>query len=138
MLIALVVMAVGLLGLGLLQTFNLRYTQSANQRTIAVNMASELLDTIRTNRSMAASYSMNESNFSGVTVTKGTGCGTMANLSAAENITRWRCEVREKLGSDAYAIVQVSATSVVNVQVFWSDPGNAGDEFSKVELETVL
>ena len=50
-LIALLVLAFGLLGLAFMQTLNLRYTKSAQQRTQAVNLASELLDTMRANRS---------------------------------------------------------------------------------------
>lgn len=139
-LIALVVLGVGLLGLGLLQTMNLRYTQSANQRTVATNMASELLDTIRTNRSVAATYAMDESNFSAVTVDNATGCGTMANLSATENVTRWRCEIREKLGPDAYARVVV-AMPQVTVSVFWKEanmPNPVSGDEGQVTMGTTL
>ena len=55
-LIALVVLAFGLLGLALLQTTNLRFTKSADQRTQAVNLATEMLDMIRANHSEAAAY----------------------------------------------------------------------------------
>lgn len=141
-LIALVVLGVGLLGLALLQTMNLRYTQSANQRTLAVNLASELLDTMRSNRSLLASYAMDEDDFDGVAPTHGTGCGMQAQMSAANNIDRWRCEVRETLGSDAWASVVIGSDAtnpVVTVTVHWNEANmpiieNAG----QIELRTTL
>ncbi|MEF3080744.1 type IV pilus modification protein PilV [Luteimonas sp. SMYT11W] len=133
-LIALVVLAIGLLGLGLLQTMNLRYTQSANQRTVATTLAGELLDTIRTNRSLANAYAMTPSDFT-VKPTRGTGCGSIANLNAAANATRWRCEVMEKLGDGASAEVITTGLPQISVSITWDDlPG----ETASVRLETTL
>lgn len=138
-LIALVVLAVGLLGLALLQTTNLRYTQSAQQRTMAVNLASELLDTIRTNRSQLASYAMDEASFAGVAPDPATGCATFPITSNANNIARWQCEVRESLGPAAYAIVRVDADPVVSVNIVWSEDNMALlDDAGEVELVTTL
>lgn len=133
-LIALVVLAIGLLGLGLLQTLNLRYTQSANQRTVATTLAGELLDTIRTNRSMAGAYVMSASDFT-TKPTRETGCGSIANLTAAANAERWRCEVMEKLGDDAFAVVNVNAAREISVTITWDDLPN---EQASVQLETTL
>ena len=58
-LIALLVLAFGLLGFALLQTLNLRYTQSANTRTQATNLAYDLLDQMRSNRLTTAVASPN-------------------------------------------------------------------------------
>lgn len=133
-LITLVVLAIGLLGLGLLQTMNLRYTQSAQQRTQAVNLAGELLDTIRANRSQLNAYStITTSSFSTVTVPSN-GCGAAASVVASVNIAQWRCRVRETLGTDATADVQI-AGSAVKVKVVWSEVGMGNGD---VELETVL
>lgn len=133
-LITLVVLAVGLLGLGLLQTMNLRYTQSANQRTVATTLGGELLDTMRTNRSMVPVYAMTKASFTTAPAVE-TGCGVGAGMSAAQNVERWRCEVREKLGADAYAEVVVDAFPEVAVTVYWSDmPGGE----AKVDLRTTL
>ncbi|WP_101925876.1 MULTISPECIES: type IV pilus modification protein PilV [Luteimonas] len=137
-LIALVVLAVGLLGLALLQTTNLRYTQSAQQRTMAVNLASELLDTIRTNRSQIASYEMAEADFAGVAPDPETGCATFPITSNANNIERWQCEVRESLGPDAFAIVVVNDPEV-SVNIVWSEENMAelaGE--GEIELVTTL
>lgn len=136
-LIALLVLSFGLLGLAFMQTLNLRYTQSAQQRTLAVNLASELLDTMRTNRSQLAAYSMGEDDFESVDAT--TGCETHATVTVANNITRWRCEVREKLGPGAFAEVDVTAAPAVSVTVHWEEDNM--DNLSgagEIELETTL
>lgn len=137
-LIALVVLAVGLLGLALLQTVNLRYTKSAQQRTMAVNLAGELLDTMRTNRSELARYSIAPDGFGDVSVNAG-GCPSATALTSAGNLARWKCEVRESLGPDATAIVDVSLAPQVRIIVQWTEDGVAaltGD--GQVELSTTL
>ena len=139
-LIALVVLAFGLLGLALMQTLNLRYTQSAQQRTLAVNLANQLLDTMRTNRSQLTAYAMGEEDFATVDDFKG-GCATFDPATASKNVERWQCEVKEALGPDAYAVVDVSGAPTVSVTVVWSERGtdgtNEGSEGS-IELETTL
>lgn len=142
-LITLVVLAVGLLGLAMLQTMNLRYTKSAEQRTRAVNLASELLDTIRANRSQANDYVMDEASFSSVTVPKPGGCAAQTMLTAANNKTRWQCEVREALGPQAYADVTMPAAGTVKVIVTWDDDWwlAVADRMvgaGKIELESQL
>lgn len=136
-LIALVVLAFGLLGLALMQTLNLRYTQSAQHRTLAVNLAGELLDTIRANRSQVAAYAMTESDFDSIDFAGG--CATYASASASNNITRWQCEVKESLGPEAYATVDVTNSPRVTVTVFWTeaDTDNLADG-GQIELETTL
>lgn len=135
-LIALVVLAVGLLGLALLQTMNLRYTKSAEQRTKAINLASSILDTMRTNRSELVAYVVDESAFDDVDPSGG--CGRNANLNAANNLGRWMCEVKEALGPEAEGSITV-AGSAVTVEISWAEdnlPSLAGG--AEVVLETVL
>lgn len=119
-LIALLVLGVGLLGLALLQTTNLRFTQSANQRTQAANLASNLFDIIRSNHTEAPAYvAITEASFDDVSATLG--CDAPEGLTAEENMERWRCEVVETLGDDAFAIVDVNADREVTVQINWGD-----------------
>jgi type IV pilus assembly protein PilV len=124
-LIALVVLAFGLLGLALLQTVNLKYTQSANQRTQAVNLAGELLDMMRSNRSEVSAYYMPDGSLSGVDVAAN-GCPMPNPVGAAANVTRWRCEVREALGPDASVAVGPDAADPdqVTVTVRWVEAGS--------------
>lgn len=138
-LIALVVLAFGLLGLALLQTVNLKYTQSANQRTQAVNLAGQLLDMMRSNRSQLPEYIMTPANFSSITP-PASGCASTGLMGAAGNVPRWQCDVKETLGPDATARVAVDApTRTVTVTVTWVEQ-NASPIIGEGEimLSTVL
>lgn len=112
-LIALVVLAIGLLGFALMQTMNLRYTQSANNRTHATNLAYDLLDQMRANRLSAAQYSNATFAIGAVTGTNASNCSRPvgANIpitgagSDASVIGRWQCQVVEALGDQASATV---------------------------------
>jgi len=56
LLVTLVVLSIGLLGLGLMQTTGLGLTKSAYSRTQAMMLASDIADRIRANENSAASY----------------------------------------------------------------------------------
>lgn len=135
-LIALVVLAIGLLGLALLQTMNLRYTKSADQRTKAVNLAGAVLDSIRSNRSELDSYVITPADFDSVSAAGG--CAFGNTLNASLNATRWICEVKEALGPDASGSVSINGSGVT-VVVSW-DEGNMPSltDSGRIELETVL
>lgn len=135
-LIALVVLAVGLLGLALLQTMNLRYTKSAEQRTKAVNLAGSIMDAMRTNRSELAAYAVEESAFDDVDPSDG--CGGATSLDAESNLENWMCEVREALGPEATGSITVNGSSV-RVEIQWSEdnlPTLLGG--AEIALESVL
>ena len=121
-LIAILVLAFGLLGFALLQTMNLRFTQSANYRTEATNLAYDLLDQMRANRYAAGQYAGTAgAGFTAGSVT-GAACsrpvGTAATIAA--NITRWQCQVAEALGPSASASVTY-LNGNVQVAVAWGD-----------------
>lgn len=135
-LIALVVLAIGLLGLALLQTMNLRYTKSAEQRTKAVNLASAILDTMRTNRSEMNAYAVDDADFADVDPVGG--CSRDVALDAASNLGRWMCEVKEALGPEATGTIAV-AGSTVRVQLRWSEDNlPLLADGAEITLETVL
>ena len=56
LLVTLVVLSIGLLGIGLMQTTNLGLTKTAYSRTQAMLLASDIADRIRANENSAASY----------------------------------------------------------------------------------
>lgn len=56
LLVTLVILSIGLLGLGLMQTTGLGLTKSAYARTQAMMLASDIADRIRANEGAAASY----------------------------------------------------------------------------------
>jgi len=118
--IAILVLAFGLLGFALLQTMNVRFTKSAQQRTIATNLAYELVDIMRTQRSQGSFYNgITFASFSGVATPTG-GCPRVVATTPAANITRWKCEVRKALpGGDAQ--VTLSPNGQLQVEVRWGD-----------------
>ena len=120
-LVALLVLAFGLLGFALLQTMNLRFTQSANYRTQATNLSYDLLDQMRANRHQADAYAVAASFLAG-TVTD-TNCSRPVGAAAtvAENAARWRCQVARALGPTASAVVAYANNGDVTVDIRWGD-----------------
>lgn len=135
-LIALIVLAIGLLGFALLQTMNLRFTQSANQRTQATNLAYDLLDQMRANRFQAAYYSGTDG--AGFDVGDVTACGNPPTgaLTISDSIARWQCQVVGTLGETASANVTYN-NGDVTVGVAWGDERweDSGDAISAADLQ---
>ncbi|TWI00214.1 type IV pilus assembly protein PilV [Luteimonas cucumeris] len=120
-LVTLVVLALGLLGFALLQTMNLRYTQGANHRTQATNLAYDLLDQMRANRLSAAQYT--GATFAAGSVTPAA-CsrpvGTVPVAGTGGVIERWQCQVVDALGPQASANVTYNNGAVV-VTINWGE-----------------
>ncbi|MBV6845529.1 MULTISPECIES: type IV pilus modification protein PilV [Xanthomonas] len=117
-LIALLILGVGLLGFALLQTTNVRFTKSAQQRTIASNLAYEVIDLMRSQRSMVGYYTaITYDSFGSVT---GANCGRPVDSSPNKLMERWRCDVVEAL-PDGKAQVSLQANGEVTVTVRWGD-----------------
>lgn len=143
-LVALLVLALGLLGFALLQTMNLRYTQSAQYRTQATNLAYDLLDQMRANRFQAAWYngSAGASFESGEVDTSSAACKTRptGTVTIAQSITRWQCQVVRTLGASAHANVSYD-NSEVAVTIIWGDQRwdpDAPEDETTFELTTRL
>jgi type IV pilus assembly protein PilV len=115
-LIALLVLAVGLLGFAMLQAMTVRFTQSAHYRTTATQLADALLEQARVDRGNLSSY---VTTYSASTTASDCmpGVGT---VSASTFKTAWQCELGRSLGSSASATVTLSDT-LVTVSVSWSD-----------------
>ncbi len=111
--IAVLVLGIGLLGFALLQTMNVRFAQSANQRTQATNLSYEMLDQMRTNRIAAANYSGN------YTATA-TGCAPTAGVNPAAYRIVWQCRLQSELGAGSTATVTY-AGGVATVNITWGD-----------------
>lgn len=120
-LVAMLILAFGLLGFALLQTMSLRFTQSANYRTEAVNLGYDILDQMRSNRFQAAAYA----GAAGASFDEGEVDGSACNrpvgaVSIADNIARWQCQVVEALGDTAAAQVTL-VNGLATVTVSWGD-----------------
>ncbi|HHW4679210.1 MAG TPA: type IV pilus modification protein PilV [Xylella sp.] len=117
-LIALLILSIGLLSFALLQTMNIRFTKSAQQRTVASNLAYELIDIMRSQRSVVRYYgAITYQSFDGV---DGTNCDPSENATPVANMARWRCEVVSAL-PDGRAQVKLAANGEVTVTMRWGD-----------------
>lgn len=117
-LVAVLVLGLGLLGLAMLQATNLRLTQSANQRTIATNLSSDLLDDIRSNRLLAAQYT---GTYNASSVAANTPCAQINTVTPDQRKTGFTCRMREALGETATAVVNVGADRRVSIVISWGD-----------------
>jgi type IV pilus assembly protein PilV len=114
-LITVIILAIGLLGLALLQTMNLRYTQSANHRTVATNLSYEVLDLVRINQLLRRTYA--ETAY--VSAGTPTSCNLGATFDPTANLTRWHCQVSSALpGGESRISV---AGNVATVRIRWTD-----------------
>jgi type IV pilus assembly protein PilV len=141
--IAVLVLAIGLLGFALLQTMNVRFTQSANYRTQATNLAYDLLDQMRANRLTAADYAgaLGATFAAGSVAVPVTGCvRPIATVTVATNVERWECQVVEALGAASSATVTY-AGGIATVTIRWDETrvaGGAADPSTEFEVVTRL
>lgn len=116
-LVAILVLAFGLLGFALLQTMSVRFTQSANHRTKATDMAYDILDQMRSNRLLAAQYSA--ATFDDTTT--GVACDqTTGVVTIQTNIQTWQCRARRALGEGSSATVTYN-NGIATVTMTWAD-----------------
>lgn len=127
-LVALVVLAIGLLGIAALYLDSLRASRTAIYRTQAVNLASDLADRIRANRRAILGYGVDFA----VTPAVVDACATTAGCSEAElaqtDLSLWKADLARDLPRGdgrvevtAPALVGGPATYLVTVR--WNEPG---------------
>jgi type IV pilus assembly protein PilV len=114
-LITILVSGIGLLAFAMLQSTSIRFTQSANYRTHATNLADALFDQVRANRVAVASYV-------GTYQASSAQCtaGTKGSVAPAVFMEGWSCRLNDALGQDAIARVTLDS-GVMKVQISWND-----------------
>lgn len=117
-LVALLVLSVGLLGYALLQTSTVRFTQSANYRTQATNLTYQLIDQMRANRVMAATY---VGEYKAEADTGACKPKTGESFQASDFKKVFGCQLGRALGAEASANVAVAPGGEVVVTVEWGD-----------------
>lgn len=115
--IAVLVLGVGLLGLALLQTMNVRFVQSANFRTQATNLGYELLDQVRANRVSTAAYA---GDYAALTADADCVAPSGTSLTPAAYRKDLQCRMGKALGADSTAAVVING-SAVTVTMTWDD-----------------
>lgn len=125
-LVAVLVLAIGLLGLAGLMASSVRNNQSAYQRTQATWLAYDIVDRMRVNRAAALGNSYDTTLGAPATCAASP---TLAGAMAAQDLTEWKnalaCALPAGDGS-----VQVAADRRVTVTVQWNDSRGTGGDAS--------
>ena len=110
--VAVVVLAIGLLGLAGLQATSLRFNNSAYHRSQATNLAYDMADRMRVNRQAALNGDYNIA----ITDTAPTGTA-LADVDRAE----WRTALANTLPLGTGSIARTAGTNVFKITVQWDD-----------------
>jgi len=132
--IAILILAIGLLGLASLQAVGLQFNQSSQFRTQATNLAYEMADRMRSNRQAAR-----DGDYDGGLADPLTDCTPNLALNqatvAARDVAAWRNSLAclLPLGNGAIAV----NGDVVTITVQWDDTRGEGD-LLEFEMSTRL
>ncbi len=120
-LVSLLVLGFGLLGLALLQTTALKATQSANQRTIATNLAYEVMDMMRANRLLSFRYAyIDPSDVVAMRPLADT-CDVAVDSGdvVADDSNNWMCHLVRALPNASADVVVAAGAATVTIT--WAD-----------------
>ena len=133
-LVAVVILAVGLLGLAAMQVTASKTTTQAAQKTQAILLAEDMIERIRANRSAAGSYD-------GVSVGSADSCVTDYAPSpsdvATNDISGWSNSVRCLLADGSGQVDVDTSASTVSVTLNWEDRKDSGDADAIAGEDTV-
>jgi len=134
-LVAVLVLAIGLLGLAGLMTASVRNNQSAYQRTQATWLAYDVVDRMRVNRAAALAGGYNTAIGTPATCAANP---ALAGAMSAQDLTDWKNQVACALPAGDGS-VDVRANRTVRVTVQWNDSrGTAGKQVEPFTIETRL
>lgn len=131
-LVALIVLGVGMLGMASLYVTTLRANSSAQSRTQAVNLASDIADRIRANRTAIAAYRTASTaganhNCTDTAATAATNCSP-ADM-AAHDILQWKQDLARALPGNPNGNITVdngASPAIYTITISWTEP-NSGD-----------
>jgi type IV pilus assembly protein PilV len=133
-LIAILIMAVGMLGIAAMQATALRNSQSSLDRSQAVIEAYSILDAMRANRDRALAGDYN--------IALSTSCaGPTGTTQAALDLISWRAQIQKLLGATACGEVAQSKPNGTDftVTMRWDDSrGKAGKLAETIVTSTQL
>lgn len=125
-LVSLIILSIGLLGLGLLQARSLQTSFSANQRTVATNLAYQMIDMMRATDPQAR-YNYAYIDFGDAAGQNDTTCNRLPTGGAliADDSAGWLCQVSRELPNGdadvAYAPGGPGVAGTATVTLRWTD-----------------
>lgn len=129
-LIAVLILAIGLLGIAALQSLTLKNTQSSSERTAAVIQTYAMLDMMRANRAQAISRNYD------------TGWLCVApedpSTRVEGDVARWIDQLKQSVGDSACGEIDCGAVNCT-IGVRWNDErGTGGDATQEIHTDTRL
>ena len=126
-LVALVILAIGLLGIAALHLDSLQAGRTAIHRTQAINLAADLADRIRANRAATVGYSIDLAETAEAVAECATTAGCTAADLAATDLATWKASLATLLpagdGSVGVGPVAAGTTTTYLITVTWSEVG---------------
>ena len=112
-LIAMVILAFGLLGLAGLQASGLKQNQDAHFRSQATTLAYDFADRVRTNSSQRGTYVANSAGNGTQTASCLTTAGCTATQMADHDISVWKSQITSTIPSGTGAMTQIAGAGTV-------------------------
>lgn len=129
-LIAVLILAIGLLGIAALQSLTLKNTQSASERSAAIIQSYAMLDMMRANRPEAIARLYDTGWLCEAPEDAGT--------RVAGDTARWITQLQESVGATACGRIDCGAVTCI-VGVRWNDErGTGGDATQEIATQTRL
>jgi type IV pilus assembly protein PilV len=126
-LVALVVLATGMLGIASLYVTTLRASGSAISRMQAVNLASDLGDRIRANRTAGEAYEGAAADPADAGACLGTTANCTPEEVAAQDLLLWNAQIADTLPTGATGTVTVTpeagGIATYEILLTWTEPG---------------
>lgn len=153
-LIAMLVLAIGLLGMAALQTYTLRSNLSAYHRGQGIQLLYDMADRMRANNCKPnasatppitcpnpASYVIKNTNDVGITISSSHACKTVGNttcnaaLLSAYDLIEWNIAITNTLPMGRGCIAPGSGAGVFNLYITWDDD-RSGSVTTDVDVPT--
>ena len=121
-LVAMLIIAIGILGIAALQYKGMQYNQDAYFRTQVNYLAYDMADRIRLNKNNVATYAANVTNYS-VPATRPTGCTQTGSgaVGATNDIACWKQEIYDALPPGSTADITDNGGGMYTISLSWTD-----------------
>jgi type IV pilus assembly protein PilV len=145
-LVAMIILAIGVLGLGIMQITSLQNTQSGQMRSQASILAYDMIDSMRGNVASVTDLSYEigvDEILPTAAVCYGAGANCTPQQMADSDIVRWKSNLAaaQPSGNGSVAIQVPAAVGIamtMTVNITWVDPYSAANGTEQLQIEAQL